>query len=74
MLLSKSQACGRISLLIKCFAFSARDSPKDISCIYTGSPVQLTLFNRDHKFKTTFNIIMDMNVVEHRLEITLHDS
>lgn len=51
MILSKSQGSGRISLLIKCLAFSARDSPKDASCNYTGSPVQLTSFNRNHKFK-----------------------
>lgn len=74
MLLSKSQGSGRISLLIKCLDFSARDSPKDTSCNYTGSPVQLTSFNRHRKFKKTFNIIMGMHLVEHRLEITLHES
>lgn len=74
MLLSKSQGSGRISLLIKCLAFSARYSPKYTSCNYTGSPVQLTSFNRHRKFKKTFNIIMGMNLVGHRFEITLHES
>lgn len=59
---------------MKSLGFFARVSPKDTSRNYSGSSVQLTSFNNNGKFKKTFNIIVDMNLIVHKLEITPHES